>query len=257
MPEPNAVLRRPISMKRLLLLLPAAVLLAACGSAGTSTGAGGGTGPSASSSPAAVTTCQPPTGEMPAILVAADLDGDGTPESPYVLGVHDHVCPNHLVAHVDGRSVALDLGQVTLAPHATAIEVPGRTGDLIVAKQVNPRGGYQVHLYGYAGGALAEVTDRGRPVVPFIATDTPEGTPVSASCVPGGISVTEARTHMPVGVAAAYDVYRTTYRIDGNTATAGASVKVADNVLPHELAQKYPDLTENALFRNCTAVTTG
>jgi hypothetical protein len=75
--------------------------------------------------------------------------------------------------------------------------------------------------------------------------------------VPGGISVTEARTHQPVGVAAAYDLYRTTYKIDGNTATADTPVKVADNVLPGELQQKYAALAGNELFVNCTAATTG
>lgn len=244
-------------MKRLPLLLPALALLAACGSAPTSSGSAADAGSSATPSPSAASTCRPPVGRTPAILASVDLDGDGTPEAPYVIGAHDNVCPNHLFAHVAGKAVALDLGPVTLAPRATAIQVPGRTGQLLVARQLNPRGGYQVRLYGYADGALAEITNQGRPLLPFVATDTPQGTPVTATCVPGGISVTEARTHQPTGVAFAYDIYRTTYTIEGNTATAGPSEKVADNVLPGQLTQKYPALTGHVLFVDCTAATTG
>ena len=56
-----------------------------------------------------------------------------------------------------------------------------------------------------------------------------------------------------MGVVAAWDVQRTTYTLEDGKVTAGPTEEVADNVLPKQLAGKYPDLVEHAAFASCRA----
>ena len=126
----------------------------------------------------------------------------------------------------------------------------GRTGDLVLLREEHPRGGFQAHLYGYAGGHLEELTVQGRPVLPFVATDVLTD-PLSARCTDGGFEVLRARRHEPVGIVAAWDVFRTTYTVDGNRVHVGPTPKVADNVLDQDLPTRFPDLVGHALFEDC------
>jgi hypothetical protein len=88
--------------------------------------------------------------------------------------------------------------------------------------------------------------------LPFLATDVQEH-PLSIDCGEGGLVVTEAVAHEPVGVVAAWDIKRTTYVVDGLHLIPGATAEVADNVLPNQLASKYPDLVRHTAFTSCRA----
>jgi hypothetical protein len=206
-----------------------------------------GKGQFASPSP---TACPRGAGEV--LLARADLDGDGRadelsyepPSGP---------CPDGgLSSGVAGLRWAPRVGWDAsgAARDAAVVRVPGRSGDLVLLREQHPRGGFQAHLYGYADGHLAELTVAGEPVFPFIATDVLTD-PLSARCTDGGFEVLHGRRHQPVGIVAAWDVFRTTYTVDGNTVHTGPTTKVADNVLDRDFATRFPDLVRHALFENC------
>jgi hypothetical protein len=179
---------------------------------------------------------------------AVDLDHDGVGNALMVTRP-DSTCPNVMFSKVAGGYAPLELKGVRLdLRSAQRVVVPGRAGDLVAIREVHPRGGFQEHLYGYAGGRLAEVrTGSGDPPVPFVATDT-KGGYVSTSCVRGGFVVRQAVTHKPPGVVFAWDVQETAYRLQGTTATAGGSEEIKDNVLDNELAGAFPDLVHRDMF---------
>jgi hypothetical protein len=187
------------------------------------------------------------------VLVHADLDGDNAPEAVSSLP-RTRKCGPLLIATVDGDDVVARIDdELPIAPGGSfAVAVPGRSGDLVLVRQEHPRGGFQVRLFGYADGRLGELYADGGPVFPFIATDV-MSTPLAATCATGGFTVTEARAHQPIGVAPTWDVYRTTYTVDGNTVTERGSTEVADNVLPEQLEASYADLVDPSLFENCRA----
>ena len=185
--------------------------------------------------------------------MAVDLDGDGTAEPvSYVPGTGS--CPAHLSARVSGHVVSATLrGDLTVtAAGSAAVALPDRTGELLLVRESHPRGGFQAHLFGYADGRFAELTAQGRPVLDFVATDA-MSTPTAARCERDGFAVLQARAHEPIGVVAAWDVYRTVYSVDANTVTRGATTEVADNVLERELQRQYGDLVGYAFFRDCLA----
>lgn len=157
-----------------------------------------------------------------------------------------------LSADVDGRAITAHVdGDLPVRDgDLQAVQIPGRTGEVLLVEQQHPRGGFQARLYGYADGNLAELTVDGEPIFPFVATDVLES-PLSARCAPGGFEVTEARAHEPVGVVHAWDIDRTSYSVDGNTVTKGATTEIADNVLDEDLSKKYSDLVHYRLFENC------
>jgi hypothetical protein len=184
--------------------------------------------------------------------VRADLDGNGSAEEvTYAPAVSR--CPASVNATIGPRYRYVVIhDDLSIAPNGLRkVTIPGRTGDLVLLTLAHPRGGFQAHLYGYAGGKLAELTADGKPVFGFLATDAPTEH-VSATCTRGGFTVTEARTHQPIGIAAAWDVFRTTYAVDGNDVTrSGDRSEIAENVLEDELPTRYPDLAANRLFAGC------
>ena len=186
--------------------------------------------------------------------VDADLDGDGRPESVTYTRRTDCSGGPALVADVGGHPVSAPVaGELPVTRgNMRVISVPGRTGDVLVVEQHHPRGGFQARLYGYANGTLAELTVGGEPVFPFVATDTLTD-PTSARCVDRGLEVTHARAHTPLGVVPAWDVFRTTYTLDGNTVSEGATQEIADNVLEKDFRATYRKLVDYSLFENCRA----
>jgi hypothetical protein len=215
-----------------------AVLVAGCGNAGTDQSAG-----STSSGHSCMT--------MSDRVIQADLDGDGRTEEVSYAGAA-HGCPAMLTASVGGSSVSAEVDGVPdlVTSDLVAVRVPGRKGALILLRQAHPRGGFQARLYGYAAGKLEELTSDGKPVFGFVATDAPTQH-VAAGCVAGGFTVTEAVTHQPIGVAAAWDVYRTSYAVDGNRVTAGRRTEIAQSVLDTQLPARYPEVAADKLFVDC------
>jgi hypothetical protein len=199
-------------------------------------------------------TCPEPAAHGKAVeVLRADLDGDGTADRISSVPATSS-CRAAVIASVGGHEGSVPLDDALPIPSGSsfAITVPGRQGELAVVRQEHPRGGFQVHLIGYADGKLGELTVDGRPVLPFVATDAMT-TPLAAGCVADGFEVTDARAHQPIGVMPAWDVYRTTYRVDGTEVTRGETAEVADNVLDPQLRSGYRKLMHYSLFQNCRA----
>lgn len=184
--------------------------------------------------------------------VSVDLDGDGTAETVTYSAGDDATCPARLSTRVAGHDQTADLHDrlPVRAADMKAVRIPDRSGDLLLVTPQHPRGGFQAHLFGYADGSFAELTAEGRPVFGFIATDA-RTDPTAAHCVGDGFDVVAARAHEPIGVAPAWDVFRTTYTLDGNEVTKSDTTEVADNVLDRQLERDYGDLTGYALFEDC------
>jgi hypothetical protein len=187
------------------------------------------------------------------ILVTADLEGDGQAE-PVQYASGSGGCSSVLFARVAGkrRGVHVDDALPVTAAATKVITVPGRKGQLLLLRQEHPRGGFQARLFGYADGKLEELTVDGQPIFPFVATDVTT-TPLSATCIPSGFEVAEADAHKPIGVIPAWDVFRTTYTVEGNAVTMGDRNEEADNVLDEQLSKKYSALVKYQLFTNCVA----
>jgi hypothetical protein len=187
------------------------------------------------------------------ILTSADLDGTGEPDAvQFAKG--SGTCHDVLFARAEAkrRGVVVTGDLPMSSAEASPVTVPGRKGQLVLVIQRHPRGGFQARLFGYADGRLEELKADGSPVFPFIATDVLTD-PMSASCIAGGFEVVEAKAHAPIGVVPAWDVYRTSYTVDGNNVTKGATAEVADNVLEKQLHRKYRALVQHSLFANCRA----
>ena len=120
----------------------------------------------------------------------------------------------------------------------------------MVTRQDHPRGGFQTRVFAVAGDGLAQLEVEGRPLVPFVATDVQEH-PVSIDCGDNLVTVTEAVAHEPAGVMFAWDIKQTTYALQGVTVTKEPTTEIADNVLPAQLKQRYPELEKNAVFPSC------
>jgi hypothetical protein len=240
---------RPRAVRTTILgvLASGALLLSGCGDEVPVLGSGHGQSASPSTARSACSTA-----DADAVEVArADLDGDGATDAVrYAAGSAD--CPAGLVAEVDGQALRAPLqGDLPVTDGASvAVQVPGRTGELVLVVQSHPRGGFQARLFGYAGDTFTELRDDGHPVFPFVATDV-TGTPLTASCTRDGFTITEAVAHQPVGVMPAWDVVRTTYAVDGNTVRKDGTEEVADNVLDRQLQDRYADLVSHSLFPDC------
>jgi len=229
-----------------LLVLPLTV--AGCGDDGASEQGKTATSPTSTETACVSTEADPRDLE-------ADLDGDGAAETvsfhPADTGTRG--CPAILDASVNGHdvSVAVDTDVTVDRGDVRAVRVPGRPGDLVLVLEQHPRGGFQAHLLGYSGGKFEELTVDGSPIFPFVATDVLTD-PLSARCVDGGFEITRARPHEPIGIVPAWDVDRTTYALDGNTVTKGATTEIADNVLEKDFHRKYQALIDYALFAGCS-----
>ena len=188
------------------------------------------------------------------VVATADLDGHTGPEELRLRGPRSGQCRNRLVAVIDGRVAAADVGRLDLAAKpGTVVHLRGRGGDLVLLEsKAHPRGGWQPHLFA-AGGpdGLAEVTVDGRPLLPFVATDG-GGSPMTATCTPsGGIAVFTAIAHEPPGVVLAWDVTRTTYSLRNGRAVSTGSTLVEEAAADPTLRRERPELFSGRLFAGC------
>ncbi len=251
--EPPRAPLRLIDMKRSVILfcLAAALTLSACGSApatkGESSDRAGAATPSSG-----VGDC--PDGS-PAIsearsLARVDLDGDGTPDEVKLTALGGD-CPNTIFAQVGEGYLS---GQLPAdgppVRSAMAVTLAGGKPALLATRQEHPRGGYQIRLFASTDSGLTEVTLEDHALIPFVATDVQEH-PLSVDCANGGLTVTEAVAHQPVGVIFAWDIRRTPYAVDGGAVTKGSTEEIADNVLPDQLEKQYPQLVEHTMFQSC------
>lgn len=249
MPEPldGAVRRRVMRRPAVALALALPLALTGCGDR---PGAPASAEDASSATPPA---CAKQSGSTGARLAKLDLDGDGAPD-PVSYAAPTAGCPAHLVVRVAGHVLSAPVsGDLAMSPTgAASVALPGRAGEVLLVKAEHPRGGFQAHLFGYADGRFAELRADGRPLFGFVATDA-MSTPTAARCDGDGFALVQARAHEPIGVAAAWDVFRTAYSVDGNTVTKGETHEIADNVLDHELHRRYGDLVRYDFFRGCLA----
>lgn len=247
-------------MKRALLVPLAAtaccLTVAACGSHGirdTTTTSGSDATPTAGSSQQSA-ACGPRANADYAPLAHTDFDGDGKADDPMVVAGTGSCPKNELYAVVDGRPATLDLGSDQLASTGQSVQLPDRKGQLLMVRSNLARGGFQVHLFAYADGKLAELTHDGAPLVPFVATDTPGTAGVSATCGNDTVIVTQDKGKEGEGGEPATALVRVTYRIAGTTATEVASVPIRDD---GSLTGKHTDHTqvmpESTFFDKCLA----
>lgn len=264
-----AVRRRPRPTTAAAATAVLALLLAGCGSQEPSpTGASGGSDAAQDSSPgssasqdaaaagsATVGDCDADSAAVreARTLARVDLSGDGTRVPVRVTGSSGS-CPDRVFVPVgDGFAVAPATPGEPPVDAAHAVVVPGVEGALLATRQSHPRGGLQLRLYAEQDGRLVELVRDGgaaQPLLPFVALDAPTGG-VSARCTDGSIVVTEAVAHEPAGVVMAYDVRRTTYAVRDGEAVAGPTEETADNVLPAQLQQRFPDLLGPDVLEGC------
>ena len=217
--------------------------------------AGCGDAPAARSAGRSPTTSACPENNSAVhVSVAADLDGEGRPET--VEYQNTPMCPGGptLRADVAGKQVSAPVGgDLPLREgEMWAVRIPDRTGDLVLVEQQHPRGGFEAKLFGYADGALEQLTVEDKPIFGFIATDVMTN-PTAVTCTDDGFTVTRARAHEPIGVMPAWDIDRTTYTVDGNHVTRGPTTEIADNVLDRRLQRDPTDLVNYPFFEYCRA----
>jgi len=143
----------------------------------------------------------------------------------------------------------LDVDPSSIRP----VQTRGRDQQVLylVGEKPHPRGGRQWHLIGSDGDTLGEVTVDGKPLLPFFATDG-GGQPTTASCpARGGIAVVTATTHEPPGIVLAWDVRRTTYRIDGLAAAEQDRSTVREAAADPTLRKEMPHLFDGSFFTGC------
>ena len=237
-------------MKGAFVVALISVLLSSCGSADGTSGH--------SRDHSTDVACQGAAG--PRELARIDVDGDGTRDPVSFQAAAE--TPGDDCSAADSLSVRVGQGEdasyaeLTFDPSLDvraedlhAVSVPGRAGQLVLVVQSHPRGGFVAHLNAWNGTGMRDPAgDQG--LVPFVATDAPT-LYVAAACTSTGFELTEARAHQPIGVVPAWDIDRTTYTVDGNAFTKGATTEIADNVLDKQLHQKYGDLVGYSLFENC------
>jgi hypothetical protein len=162
-------------------------------------------------------------------------------------------CAGGLVARVGGGVTGVDAAGLDLdVASVKVVDLEGDSGQLLVVNgAAHPRGGFQPHVFSLVGG-LHEVLVGGGPLLPFIATDG-GGTPVTATCrADGGIDVLTATTSEPPGVVLAWDVQRTSYRLDGGEAEATGSDQIRDHTADPVLREEMPALFEpDGFFSDC------
>ena len=211
---------------------------------------------------AATAACGSGTGDRPAdaaqgdrcagrgtVVARADLDGDGTREPVRLTGAGGP-CPHRLVA--GSRSV--DVAGLGLVAKRASVVRPGGQELVLVPAHSHPRGGSQPRLFTAGGrdGLTEVVTKAGDPVLPFVATDGGQP-PTTATCRDGGIAVLTASAHQPPGVVLAWDVRRTSYRIEEGVAVRTEDAVVEKAVADPLLRKRLPALFDGSLFAGCSA----
>lgn len=160
-------------------------------------------------------------------------------------------CGGGLVTRSGSSVSGVDVHALDLDPDTARVVHLGERDLLLVLGGFHPRGGFQPHLFGLDPD-VGEVTVDGRPLLAFVATDG-GGTPTGARCGRDGtIDVLTATTSKPPGIVLAWDVTRTTYRLDGNQAVETGSEQIRDHVADPTLRKAMPDLFDpEALFARC------
>lgn len=235
-------------MKRTALaVLPVGLLvLTGCGTTAASTPPAQVTSNRVASCPASSTPVR-----QARSLGSADLDGHGSAEVR-VTGSGSG-CENTLFAKLRDRYVWLRLRSVHLEPvGARTITVPGRPGQMLVARTVSPRGGYQVHLYGVSGGRLGELLTDGHPLVPFVATDTTSA-PIRTTCGKLGLQITTGTLHQGPGKQPEWTLVRTDYSVRGNDAAVSGRHVLHNRVPDAQLKAAYPPNVGDAMFARCSS----
>lgn len=189
------------------------------------------------------------------VIAEADLEGSGAKNAiAYVARDIDGPCANALFTTLDGEPSAISVANTPLdADSADVVQLSGTDRQLLmVREQAHPRGGYVVHLYSAADGELGEVLADGEPVVGFVATDGGM-LPATAQCTDdGGIATFTATTHEPPGIVLAWDVTRTTYSLDGNTAKQASLKQIRTAAADPSLRKEMPQLLEpEGYFADC------
>jgi hypothetical protein len=134
----------------------------------------------------------------------------------------------------------------------TQVDVPGVRDPLVLTREDHARGGFQFHLYVDLAGGPRELDDVDHnPVIPFVATDTKPGTPVSADCTRDGFAVTAAQPTKPSGVMFAWDVHRTSYSVSGGQAVPLRDQKIGTSVPDEQLRTDMPELFARTMFAHC------
>ena len=161
-------------------------------------------------------------------------------------------CAGGLVARTGAGVEGVDVSGLDLeAGTAAVVTLGGGRELLLVHGGVHPRGGFQPHLFGTTGG-LQEVLVDGNPLLPFVATDG-GGAPTTATCgADDKVSLLAATTSEPPGVVLAWDVQRTTYRIEGSEAVLVGTRQVREHAADPVLREAMPELFDPAaLFADC------
>ena len=189
------------------------------------------------------------------VIAEADVDGSGAMnEIAYVPEDAGGPCADALFTTFNGKPSAMSLADAPLDPDsAEVIQLRGTDRQLLVVRgQAHPRGGYMVHLYGAADRRLGEVLADGEPVIGFVATDGGM-LPATAQCTDdGGIATFTATTHEPPGIVLAWDVTRTTYSLDGNTAKQTSLKQIRTAAADPSLRKEMPQLFEpEGYFADC------
>lgn len=184
----------------------------------------------------------------------ATLDGGGRTDAQVrLIPPGGGPCAGGLVARVGSGVTGLDAAGLDLdAASAKIVDLDGDSGQLLVVNGgAHPRGGFQPHVFSLVGG-MHEVQVDGGPLLPFVATDG-GGTPVTATCRgDGGFDVLTATTSEPPGVVLAWDVQRTSYRLEGGKVTTTGSEQVRDHTADPVLREEMPALFEpDGFFSDC------
>ena len=94
------------------------------------------------------------------------------------------------------------------------------------------------------GTKLAELKDGDQPLVPFVATDT-RPIPSTVDCQGNAIVVNEAVAQ----AGGTWDLSRTTYAVDGSTATKEGTKVLPTDLSPKQIDQLMP--VGKAVFPSC------
>lgn len=183
----------------------------------------------------------------------ATLDDGGMDEATVrLVPPGEGPCAGGLVARVGSGVTGLDATGLDLEAETAAVVTLADGAQLVMIDGGrHPRGGYQPHVFSLTGG-LHEVQVDGNPLLPFVATDG-GGLPVTATCRDdGGIDVLEATTSEPPGVVLAWDVQRTSYRLEDGEAVRTGTKQVRDHAADPVLRDEMPALFDtDGFFRGC------
>lgn len=189
-------------------------------------------------------------------VVRADTDGSGNLDTVLLFGAGSGPCTDGLVVRDGGGVHGVDVGGLGLDPGTVRVVRLRHTRDRLLLVDSRPRsdGGVQPHLFQTVGGGdLAEVERAGQPLLPFVPAVG--GDPATATCtVDGAVALWTAKAHQPPGIVLAWDVTRTTYRVEGGFAREQSSRLAEDGTVDPLMRKRMPQLFRpGAYFADCLA----